>query len=128
MYDVNGLPSTRMSTRRWSSWGTTSIWGLGARGSGLGNPESRTPSPKPPASSNHAFRILRPSAHHHIALGVVKHDLPAAVHRRDRHAQRDGVTVASLDARVRLFAAAHALHPVPDVGGGGRIGARVCRG
>src|SRR6266516_5578270 len=126
MYDVNGLPSTRMSTRGWSSWGATSIWGLGARGSGLGNPDPRTPSPKPPSISSQALRIS--STHHHLALGVVKHHLPAAVHRRDRHAQRDGVTVASIDARVGLFAAAHALHPVPDVGGGGRIGTRVCRG
>src|SRR5438309_8409446 len=117
MYDVNALPSTRTSTRRWASRGTTSIWGLGARGSGLGNSDPRIPSPKPPSISSHALRML--SAHHHIALGVVEHDLAAAVPRRDRHAQRDGVAVARIDARVRLLAAAHALHPVPDVGGGG---------
>src|SRR5437667_9450614 len=130
MYDVNGLPSTRMSTRRWASRGPTSTGtpckGLGTRDSGLGNSDPRIPSPKPPSISSQALRML--STHHHIALRVVEHHLPAAVHRGDRHAQRDGVTVARLDARVRLFAAAHALHPVPDGGGGGRIGTWLWRG
>src|SRR5256885_16036563 len=123
MYAVNGFPSTRTSTRRWASCGTTSTRGLGARGSGFGSPESRVPSPKPPrANSSQVFRIFSvPSTHHHVALGVVEHHLPPAVHRRDRHAQRDRVAVAPIDTRVGLLAAAPALHPVPDVGVGGRM-------
>src|SRR6266480_930314 len=127
MYAVNGFPSTRTSTRRWSSCGTTSTRGslcvpplrMAERGSGGEDPGASTPR----LTSSQALRML--SAHHHVALGIVEHHLPAAVHRGDRHAQRDRVAVARVDARVRLLAAAHALHPVPDVGGGGRIGAGV---
>src|SRR5882762_288702 len=114
MYAVNGFPSTRTSTRRWSSCGTTSIWGLGARGSRLGNSDPRIPSPKPPSISSQALRMLSP--HHHVALGVVEHDLPAAVHRGDRHAQRHRMVVARFDVGIGLFTRAHALHPVAHVG------------
>src|SRR5213080_3426763 len=125
MYAVKGFPSTRMSTRRWASCGITSTRtpcpGSGVRGPGFGIPGSRTPGPEPRSitSQHNQTALMPPSPHHHIALGVVEHHLAAAVHRRDRHAQRDRVAVARIDARVRLLAAAHALHPVPDVGGGG---------
>src|SRR5437879_13718735 len=107
MYDVNALPSTSTSTRRWASRGTTSIWGLGARGSGLGNSDPRIPSPKPPSISSHALRML--SAHHDIALGVVEHDLAAGVHRRHGHEQRNRVTVVRVDARASAVAKWHAV-------------------
>src|SRR5437763_15924765 len=130
MYAVKGFPSTSTSTRRWSSWGTTSTRGLGAGDSGFGTSEPRTPNPEPRSTrtkNNHTVRMSA-SAHHNVAFGVVEHHLPAAVHRGDGHAQRHGVVVARLDVGVGLLARAHAFHPVLHVGGGGRIGARVRRG
>src|SRR4029077_9532626 len=59
MYEVNGFPSTRTSTRRWATFGSTSTLiscrGVGARGSRFGSPESRVPRPKPPITSSQDF-------------------------------------------------------------------------
>src|SRR5258708_12890991 len=68
---------------------------------------------------------LPPSAHDHVLFLVVERHPVAAVHRRDGHAQGDRVIVARLDVGVRLLAGAHALHPVPHVGHGGFVAARV---
>src|SRR5919108_1680151 len=121
MYDVNGFPSTRTSTRRSASRGMTSTRGLTpcawSRGAACCAPTATL-------TSSHALRIcLCASSHHNIALRVIEHDLSAAVHRGNGHAQRDGMAVACVDARVGLLARAHALHPVPDIGGGRRNGA-----
>src|SRR4029077_15582073 len=59
MYEVNGFPSTRTSTRRWATFGSTSTLiscrGVGARGSRFGSPESRVPRPNPPITRSQDF-------------------------------------------------------------------------
>src|ERR671931_841683 len=103
MYEVKGLPSTRTSTRRSASCGTTStLTPCPPLPSGEGGLRASTVRASP--TSNQAVRMS--SAHDDVALRVVEHDLATSVHRGDSHAQRHRVAVAGVDVRIRLLARA----------------------
>src|SRR5947207_15216866 len=104
MYAVNGFPSTRTSTRRWSSCGTTSTRGsvcvpplrVAERGSGGEDPGASTPI----LTNSQSLRMSSP--HHHVVLGFVEHDLPAAVHIHYRLALRHSHALLRIYYLVRL--------------------------
>src|SRR2546423_14407106 len=67
-----------------------------------------------------------------VLFGVIESDALTGLNCGDSHAERDGMTIASVNVGVGLLAVADGLEPVANVGDGHVIGASVsgggCRG
>src|SRR5215467_12027139 len=134
MYDVNGLPSIVMSTRRALSLtvrrtpGSPSFLFLVRPEI---TPNGRTVDSSAASNGRAQNRIdISPPLYSlspcdYILLLIVECDPFAGMQRRDRHTQRDRVTVGSMNIGVRRFARSHTLHPVAHVGGRGFVRARI---
>src|SRR6202158_194158 len=63
--------------------------------------------------------------HHDFLLGIIKGNPLAGLHGSDAHAKGDGMAVTGFDISIGCLAAAHAFHPVAQVGSGGGMRVRV---
>src|SRR5579862_7114409 len=119
MYDVNGLPSMVMSTRRCASSGTTCTPEVLAALSGWVGVRRAA------ARATTASLRINLASNHHVLRLVVEGDFLAGLNRSHIHAEGNGVAVAGLNGSVGRFARAQALHPVAHVRRGLRVGVRV---
>src|SRR5579863_6290450 len=116
MYEVKGLPSMVMSTRRLASSGTT--WTPFAGGAAKATEMLARVVARAVSATNLGKDF---ASRHDLLRLVVEGNFQAGLDGGDVHAEGDGVAVTGFNGGVGSFAGANTFHPVAHVGGGLRV-------